>query len=280
MANNPYFSVIIPALNEEKYLPKILKALSLQTFRGFEVILIDGSSSDKTVDVFEKYIPLIPKAHCLIVKKQNVGYQRNYGAKKACGKYLVFLDADVDVEETFLEELHLKAIKRKFLFATTWIVPDSNKTADKIMVLLGNLGQELARGIGKPFAGGYNTIIRREIFLRLKGFREDLLINEDHEFAMKAEKANIPLTILKEPHVEFSLRRWRSEGKLAVYRKYALTTLHTFLKGPITRDLFEYKMGGQAHRKRKRKKLDLYKIDTYLKTIKKLEKRLIKLLNT
>lgn len=278
MANYPYFSVIIPTLNEEKYLPKLLKSLTEQTFSDFEVVLVDGSSSDGTIAVYNKFIPKLPQADYFIVDKQNVGFQRNFGAKNSHGKYLVFLDADVGVEQTFLEELHLEAVKKNFPLATTWIKSDSGKTVDNFMVLLGNLAQELAKEIGKPFAGGYNTIIKRDVFLKLKGFREDLLINEDHEFSMKAGKAKIPLTILKEPQVEFSLRRWRSEGKLAVLRKYALTEIHTFLKGPITRELFEYKMGGDAHRKRKRK-LDLTKIDTYLKTIEKLERKLVNLLN-
>jgi len=45
----PFFSIIIPALNEEKYLPHLLDDLTKQTFRDFEVILVDGNSSDATV---------------------------------------------------------------------------------------------------------------------------------------------------------------------------------------------------------------------------------------
>ena len=50
-----FFSVIIPTLNEEHFLPKLLADLSLQTFKRFEVIVIDANSSDKTVSLAREY---------------------------------------------------------------------------------------------------------------------------------------------------------------------------------------------------------------------------------
>ena len=99
-----FFSVIIPTLNEEKFLPKLLKSLGKQTFRDFEVFVIDGGSEDKTEYVFGKHSKHLPSSKFIHSEVKNVGFQRNLGAKNASGKYLVFLDADVDVEQTFLEE--------------------------------------------------------------------------------------------------------------------------------------------------------------------------------
>lgn len=272
-----YFSIIIPTLNEEKYLPKLLKALSSQTYRDFEVILVDGNSDDKTVEVFHKFGKLLPSSQEIVSEKRNVAYQRNLGGYKACGKYLVFFDADVNISPTFMEELHLASIKKKFDLATTWIEPDSNKSIDKVMLMLGNLGQELAKIVNKQFTGGYNTICTKEVFLKLKGFAEDQMINEDHDFALRANKKNIEICILQEPKVVFSLRRFRSEGLLRVLRKYAQAELYYLLKGPITHEMFEYRMGGHVHQKR-RKRIDLTKFNTYLKALKKLEKKIIKLI--
>ena len=274
----PYFSVIIPTLNEEKYLPKILKALAGQTYRDFEVILADGQSKDKTLIVFKKFQKHFPESSVIISKKANVGHQRNLGGKSAKGIYLIFLDADVDINHTFLEEIHLASIKQGFKLATTWIIPDSNNPIDKTMLIMGNLGQELSKVINKPFAGGYNTIIRRDIFERLKGYREDMLINEDQDLAVRAFKNKIETIILQEPKVTFSLRRFRSEGKLEVLRKYAKSIIHFYLKGPITHELFDYRMGGHVHRK-PQKKSDLTKFKTYLKAMEKLEEKIIALLS-
>lgn len=274
----PFFSVIIPALNEEKYLPTILQSLSVQTHRDFELIIVDGGSKDRTIAVFERFKQVIPSANIYIADRANVGFQRNLGAKKATGKYLVFLDADCDVSDTFLEEIHLSAVKKKFPFATTWIKPDSKKPIDLMMLFLANLGQELAKLLNKQYTGGYNTIVKKEVFEKLNGFREEIRIGEDHDFALRAQKKNIEVTILKEPLVTYSLRRYRAKGLLPVLRKQAAAQISTLLDNPITSKLFDYPMGGQAHKITNKKKINLAKVDTYIRGIKKLEKKIDRLL--
>src|SRR3989344_7060609 len=115
----PFFSVVIPTLNEEKYLPKLLKCLREQLDKDFEVIVVDGSSDDKTVERAEG-------VKIIASKKRNVSYQRNLGAKAARGKWLVFLDADVSIPANYLSEMHNTLILRKDCrFLTTWMRPDS-----------------------------------------------------------------------------------------------------------------------------------------------------------
>lgn len=251
---NPFFSVIIPTLNEEKYLPTILASLARQTYRDFELIVVDGKSSDNTNKVFDKYKKNIPGSVYVKSDKNNVGYQRNIGGKNAQGDYLVFFDADVDIESTFLEEVHVAAVKKNFTLATTWISPDSKDSIDVFMMLLANLGVELAKGVGKPFAGGYNTIVKKQVFEKLRGFNDKIKIGEDYDFIIRAGKKGFELAILKEPKLMMSLRRLRSEGTLRILRKYAIANLHMLLKGPITESLFDYNMGGHAHVIKKKNK--------------------------
>ena len=52
---NPYFSVIIPCLNEEHFLPNLLNNLNSQNFNNFEVIVVDGNSDDKTAEITSKF---------------------------------------------------------------------------------------------------------------------------------------------------------------------------------------------------------------------------------
>src|SRR3989338_2517574 len=275
---NIFFSVIIPTLNEQVYLPKLLQALIRQTFRNFETIIVDANSKDKTRLVFDKYRDELPGASFINLRRQNVSYQRNYGAKNAKGSYLVFLDADVEMEPTFLEELHLAVIKKKFLFATTWIAPDSDKSIDQVMIVFSNLGIELAKSINKPFSGGYNTIVRKDVFVKLKGFNDKLFIGEDHDFAIRAFKMGIDICILKEPRIIMSLRRLRSEGTITTLRKYAISTSYFILKGPIAKKLIDYPMGGHVHKRRKKKNVS-QRINKYLKTIDKIQEKLLQLLN-
>ena len=89
----PFFSIIIPTLNEEHFLPLLLSDLERQKDKNFEIIIIDGASVDKTREIakeFSKRLSLTIHE----VNKHNVSFQRNIGAKKAKGAYIIFLDAD------------------------------------------------------------------------------------------------------------------------------------------------------------------------------------------
>jgi len=112
------------------------------------------------------------------------------------------------------------------------------------------------------------------------GFDENVVHAEDHDLARRLKEHGYELTILKEPKITFSLRRLKREGTLNVLRKYAKATMHVFLKGPITQEIFEYQMGGHLYTKenqtKKRKalfkkqlKLIHSKIETYFKLLER-----------
>ena len=85
----PFFSVIIPTLNEEKYLPNLLDDLTKQKEENFEIIIVDGKSEDRTIDVAMKYKNKY-LIKTVVSQKRNLCYQRNFGAKNSVGEYLVF----------------------------------------------------------------------------------------------------------------------------------------------------------------------------------------------
>ena len=91
-------SIIIPTLNEEKYLPLLLKSIKKQTLKPLEIILADARSKDETIKIGREF-------GCKIIKGGNPGFGRNNGAKIAKGEMLLFLDADVILpKRTFLED--------------------------------------------------------------------------------------------------------------------------------------------------------------------------------
>lgn len=232
-----------------------MENLSSQTFRDFETIIVDSSTNNKTELVVNRFDKKLPNGNFYKVDIANVSYQRNFGGRKAKGLYFIFFDADVEIGETYLEEIYIAATKKDFSFATTWLNPDSEKSIDSLIILLVNVGIELAKGVNKPFSGGYNTIVKKDVFELLKGFSREIKIGEDHDFAIRAMKSGVELTILKEPRLVMSLRRFRSEGALEVLGKYTKSQIYAFLKGPVTKKLFEYEMGGQAHVIKKKTKL-------------------------
>lgn len=85
-------SIIIRTKNEEKRIGGVLKLLSIQTEKDFEVIIVDSGSNDKTLDKARKFIKQLDlKIHNIPPKDFTYPYACNFGAKKSSGDYLVFL---------------------------------------------------------------------------------------------------------------------------------------------------------------------------------------------
>ncbi len=245
----PFFSVIIPCLNEEKYLPKLLKDLQGQIDRNFEVIVVDGKSEDRTVEVARKF-----EYSVLEADKKNVSYQRNLGAKNARGKWLVFFDADVRIPANFLSEVHHYILMNKDCrFLTTWTEPDVRGNGNGAMLLLANLMMEAANDLGNPMVGGFDMVIESRVFREVGGYDQEFKMNEDHDLANRLTRAGKKMHILKWPRLTMSMRRFRREGTLSVLGKYAVTTLFMITNNPFTKELFDYEMGGKVSAIKKKK---------------------------
>lgn len=245
--NHIVFSVVIPALNEEKYLPRLLKNLSEQTLKSIEVIIVDGKSHDNTVAVAKEYAHYFKSFEIIVSGEQNVGYQRNLGAKKAGGEYLVFFDADVLISKSFLEKVYYQIQKKKYFLVTTYLTTTSKQPKDKLMISFGNIAMEAALRMEKPFAGGFNIIIHRTIFEQIGGFDPHVVHAEDHDLVQRCHKAGVRLALLPHPRLAYSFRRFKKLGYMMILQEYSRASLYVLLKGPIKKAIYDYPMGGQLY---------------------------------
>ena len=105
-------SVIIPVFNEEDVIIECLESLGKQTYKDFEVIVIDDESTDNTVQNIKKSFTFYPLPFTLLHKKHlGPGAARNLGAKHAKGEILVFVDADMTFDPDFIDKLVEPIIK-------------------------------------------------------------------------------------------------------------------------------------------------------------------------
>ena len=90
---NPLVSIVIANYNKEKYIKKCIDSVLNQTYKNYEIIIVDDASTDRCVSIIKKIKNDKIK---LIINKKNMGiaYSRNRGIKLAKGKYLCFLDSD------------------------------------------------------------------------------------------------------------------------------------------------------------------------------------------
>ena len=100
-------SVIIPVFNSVEYIEKCLMSVFKQTFKDFEIIIIDDDSTDSSIEVINKLIQNCNQPVYIYRNNQNhgVSYSRNIGIQKARGEYLFFIDSDDSIASDCLEKL-------------------------------------------------------------------------------------------------------------------------------------------------------------------------------
>jgi glycosyltransferase involved in cell wall biosynthesis len=222
MPKTPFFSIIIPTLNEEKYLPHLLQDLSEQSFDldQLEVIHVDGSSDDKTVAVAKKFAKKL-NLTSIVIKQRNVATQRNTGSNKAKGEWILFMDADNRLPTHFLDGIKYQLAKHpQYQVFTSLIKVDSSNQADKAIETAFNLGLMLVNNSSLTGAMGAFIGTHYSVCDEIK-FDETQKIMEDAFFIKAAIKKGFNFYIFNEPRWFFSLRRFKKEGALKSVRMIA-----------------------------------------------------------
>jgi len=173
-------TIVIPAKNEVEMLPKLLVSLSRQDYplmRETRILVADAGSTDGTVEVALSFrdrltVEVIPGG------LPSVG--RNAGAKLADTKYVLFMDADVELSEPTLLRRAMWTMKRRALhLATTNIACRHGGFFDDALYMGNNFMQFIGSKL-KPFATGMFMLFDREAFWALGGFNEQALFAEDY----------------------------------------------------------------------------------------------------
>lgn len=224
-------SIIIPALNEEKYLPRLLESLRNQDFKGeYEIIVADAGSFDKTKEIARNF-------GCRVVLGGRPAEGRNRGAQVARGEILLFIDADASLPEDFLKKALLEFSSRELDSAGFLVYPQSPKKIYRFIFSLYNL---FAKLFEKKIPLGWTAILtKKAIHLQIKGFDEKITIGEDHWYLKKASKIG-RCGIIKSTKVFASPRRFEKEGVFRLCLKYILVGLYILLFGPPKKEIIKY----------------------------------------
>ncbi|XOB46646.1 MAG: glycosyltransferase [Candidatus Nealsonbacteria bacterium] len=224
-------SVIIPTLNEERYLPLLLKRIKEQNFKDYEIIVADADSDDKTVKIAEEF-------GCKIVKGGSPAKGRNEGAKIAKGDLFLFIDADNKIlSNNFLEKLVKEFEGRNLGVASFPIYPNGGKF-DKFIYWFYNLWVKLTQFFLAHATSA--VLVKRVIHQKIGGFDEEIKMGEDHEYARRAGKCERFGFLEIEP-ILTSSRRLENEGRIKIYLKYVLAGIYMIFFGPIKSDIFKYR---------------------------------------
>lgn len=217
--SSPYFSIVIPAYNEEEHIASCLQAIFDSDYDSteYEVIVVDNGSMDRTYEIAHNF----RKAKVFQLLDGNVGAVRNYGAKKARGEILVFIDADCLIDKNWLNRAE-KLVKKypncaygggaKLPRNATWI---------ERSWLLQNKGLPT---LPKHLIGA-SMVMSSKLFFSLDGFNDTVSSGEDTELHNRLVIKGVPVqidNILSVTHLgnaktlkQFVVRQiWHSENYL------------------------------------------------------------------
>ncbi len=200
MSKNSYkYSIIIPTLNEEEGIGKLLSVLTKEITEynsACEIIIIDGFSNDETVNICKNFNTRI------IYSGKGRGIQLNSGAKIAKGEILIFLHADTllpknvfnTIDKSFNNNINLATFKLKF---------DSNKLLYQIYSYFTKFETMFTT------FGDQALIVKKDFFNKMGGFKNQKIM-EDVDFLKRARK----VTSMKKinDYVITSARKFEKEG--------------------------------------------------------------------
>ena len=98
-------SIIMPVYNKEKYIKKAIESILNQTFKDWEMLIIDDGSTDDSLAVCRIFED--PRIHVISTENSGVSHARNIGVDKAQGEYLTFVDGDYYLAADYLENLYI-----------------------------------------------------------------------------------------------------------------------------------------------------------------------------
>lgn len=217
-------SIVIPTLQEEEYIGEMLSKI-LNAASDLEIIVVDGGSTDETVEVARKFTDKV-----YVLSERGIGKARNYGAYKASGNIIIFMDADVDPPPDFLEKV-LSTFKKgeKIVGITCNVMPKNPLPHELAFFKLYNLLLYIISFL-KPHCQGKFLAVRRDAFLKVQGFNENLPCVEDHEISFRLSKIG-KMVFLRDLTVYESTRRFRREGFLKVLKMWVINYIWLILLG-------------------------------------------------
>lgn len=183
--NLPKVSVVIPCYNDKDYIEETLDTVLNQTFKDFEIIIVDDGSNNATKKVLKK----LKKDKIFILEQKNGGLSnaRNNGFKIAKGTYVLTIDADDTLDKTFLEkavkildsDIKISAVSSYCnIFVENFIITNTHKPKG------GNLNNFLFDNNSTSFA-----LIRKIVWQEVGGYDEKMIKGfEDWEFWISVTK--------------------------------------------------------------------------------------------
>ena len=231
-------SVVIPAYNEEKYLPRTLEALvgAIPQEMGPEIVVVDNESSDQTAAIAADFGALVVSESV-----HNIGRVRNTGAMASTGEIIVFLDADTLVSPGLFESIENAMADDSCLGGSAAVEYETRFRRLPVRFFM-HLWVFLGRYTN--MRQGALQFCRRTAFAALGGYDPTIYMGEDIEFHWRLEKlarkSGGHTEFIAEKLVRTSSRRWDKMGLVRmIFFTHPVTMFLAWRHRPFWKDWYE-----------------------------------------
>ncbi len=229
-------SFIIPTYNEERYLKRSIQSIqsSVDGVYDYEIIVVDNASTDRSPEIARELgVTVLSKPH-----KFTISAVRNTGVEVSKGDILIFIDGDVYLHDTWIDNVPpvLERIKTTSLVAGSVyaVDPDASWVAKSWFQPWFDKQEQVS------FINGGHMLLTRDLFDKIGGFDESLETGEDHEFcqrarAVGAEVENLPSLIAVHLGYPNSLghffrrERWHGKGNFSPWSRIFASKIPIFV---------------------------------------------------
>ena len=200
------YSLIVPVFNRPNEVDELLESLTRQSFRDFEVIIVEDGSKVRCDDVVKKYQDRLD-IHYYYKENSGPGQSRNYGAERSNGEYLIVVDSDVVVPEDYFKEVEAELNRED---SDAFGGPDSahpsftdtQKAISYSMTSFFTTGgiRGGKKKLDKFYPRSFNMGIKKEVYMKLGGFSK-MRFGEDIDFSIRIFKGGYKCRLFPEAWV-------------------------------------------------------------------------------
>lgn len=194
----PKVSIIVPVYNAEKYLERCINSLKNQSLESIEIILVDDSSTDSSLEICKKFAAEDSRINVIHKVNEGAGYARNAALETASGEYIGFADSDDYVEKNMFETLYNKAVQY-----------NSDLVMSGVLFVDGNMFSEKGECIRKTYFDKDTHFVTEEALQKLRmgivgATPEDI---DDSKYGMSIWKNLFKTEIIKKNGISFKSER-------------------------------------------------------------------------
>lgn len=194
----PKVSIIVPVYNAEKYLERCINSLKNQSLESIEIILVDDSSTDSSLEICKKFAAEDSRIKVIHKVNEGAGYARNAALETASGEYIGFADSDDYVEKDMFETLYNKAVQY-----------NSDLVMSGVLFVDGNMFSEKGECIRKTYFDKDTHFETEEALQKLRmgivgATPED---SDDSKYGMSIWKNLFKTEIIKKNGISFKSER-------------------------------------------------------------------------